>query len=72
MSEARILPSPRVDSDVACVVNALHRSGPIDLGDLGDQPQLTNWGRQRLEHAVVSAWASDLISFDSRDLIVVL
>jgi hypothetical protein len=72
MTEARTLPGPWDDTDVARVLRALHRAGPLPLRDLSHEPDLLDWPAQRIEHAVVSAWARNLISFDNRDLVVAL
>lgn len=72
MNEARTLPGPWEETDVARVVRALHQSGPLQLSDLSREPDLLGWPAQRIEHAVVSAWSRNLISFDSRDLLVAL
>jgi hypothetical protein len=58
--------------DVACVVRVLHHAGPIPLRELADDPELADWSRDRIEHAVVSAWSSALIFVDTRDLLVAL
>jgi hypothetical protein len=57
---------------VALVVRALHQSGPLQLDELADEPDLSGWPAHRIEHAIVAAWARNLISFDPRDLLVAL
>ena len=72
MTEARTVPGPWEETDVALVVRALHRSGPTLLGDLPRDPALDGWPAQRLQHAIVSAWARNLIFFDTQDLLVAI
>jgi hypothetical protein len=62
----------RKENDLACVLGMLRRSGPLDLDDLRDAPELADWPAQRLEQAVVTAWSRNLISVDQRDLLVAL
>jgi len=73
MTEAhRTLPGPWEDTDVARIVRALHRSGPLPLQDLTREPELVSWSAQRIEHAVVSAWSRNLIFIDRRDHLIAL
>jgi hypothetical protein len=73
MTEAhRTLPGPWEDADVARIIRALRRSGPLLLRDLTREPELVGWPAQRIEHAVVSAWSRNLIFIDQRDLLVAL
>ncbi|MBW8749950.1 MAG: hypothetical protein JF565_00800 [Propionibacteriales bacterium] len=58
--------------DVARVLRVLHRSGPLPLGELADEPELADWPSERVEHALVSAWSHALIFIDTRDLLVAL
>jgi hypothetical protein len=60
------------DRDVIHVVRALHRWGPQSLPDLVDDPELAGWPAQRVEHAVVTAWAQNVIFVDTRSLLVAL
>lgn len=63
---------PWDDADVTQVVRALHRSGPLPLAELNHTTDLDGWSRQRVEHAVVSAWSRNLIFVDAQDLLVAL
>ena len=58
--------------DVARVLRVLHRSGPLPLGELADEPDLADWSSERIEQALVSAWSRALIFIDTRDLLVAL
>ena len=74
MAEAQRHPRATADGteDVACVVRVLHHAGPIPLRELAEDPELADWTRERIEHAVVSAWSRALIFVDTRDLLVAL
>lgn len=63
---------PWDDADVTQVVRVLHRSGPLPMSELGQTGDLAGWTRQRVEHAVVSAWSRNLIFIDTRDLLVAI
>jgi hypothetical protein len=63
---------PWDDADVTRVVRALRRSGPLPMSELHLTADLAGWTRQRVEHAVVTAWSSNLIFVDTRDLLVAL
>jgi hypothetical protein len=60
------------ETDMAHVVGVLHRSGPLSFRDLRLLPEIGGWSRQRVEHAVVSAWSANLIFIDTHDLLVAL
>jgi hypothetical protein len=62
----------REESDLACVLSTLRHSGPLELEDLRDAPEIADWPARRLEQAVVTAWSRNLISVDRRDLLVAL
>jgi hypothetical protein len=68
----RSLPGAWDQSDVAQVVRTLREAGPMRLSDLLRHPDLVGWRSDRLNDAVVVAWADDLISIDPRDLLVAL
>ena len=73
MTEAhRSLAEVRGETDLACIVGTLRRSGPLRLVELHDEPALADWPNQRLEQAVVTAWSQNLISIDQRDLLIAL
>jgi hypothetical protein len=74
MAEAQRHPRATTDreEDVASVVRVLHHAGPIPLRELAEDPELADWTRERIEHAVVSAWSRALIFVDTRDLLVAL
>jgi hypothetical protein len=73
MSEAhRTLPGPWEEGDVARIVNALRRSGPLPIRDLPREPEFAGWAIQRIEHAVISAWSRNLIFIDQGDQLVAL
>jgi hypothetical protein len=71
MAQRKVHPG-REAEDVARVVRVLHRSGPLPLGSLADEPELADWPSERVEHALVSAWSRALIFIDSGDLLVAL
>ena len=58
--------------DAVQVVRTLRRSGPLRLVDLGREPELLDWSPTRVERAVVSAWARNLIFVDTSDLLVAI
>ena len=68
----RSLPGAWDQSDVAQVVRTLRQAGPMRLSELLGHPDLAGWRAERLNDAVVVAWADDLISIDPRDLLVAL
>jgi hypothetical protein len=73
MPEAQpILPGRREEADAARVVRVLRLAGPLTLTGLARHPALSGWPRDRLENAVVSAWASTQIFVDTRDLLVAI
>ena len=63
---------PWDDADVTQVVRVLHRTGPLPMSELNQTRDLACWTRQRVEHAVVTAWSRNLIFVDTRDLLVAL
>ena len=69
-SDGAIGPDP--DRDAADLARTLRRSGPLDLGELSQQPDLHDWSIARLEGAVVSAWSHNLIFIDVRDNLVAI
>jgi hypothetical protein len=68
----RSLPGAWDQSDVDRVVCTLREAGPMRWSDLLGHPDLAGWRPDRLNDAVVVAWADDLISIDPRDLLVAL
>jgi hypothetical protein len=60
------------ESDVTQVVRALHRTGPLPLGELARVPDLNGWPGTRIEHAVIVAWSRNLIFVDPGDQLVAL
>jgi hypothetical protein len=72
MTAVHTISEPSEVTDATRVVRALHRSGPTALRDLDGQPGLTDWPAERIEHAVVSAWAENLIFVNTRDELVAL
>ena len=73
MAEAQaILHGRHEQADVARVVRVLRLAGPLTLASLACHPDLAGWSRDRLEHAVVTAWSSAVIFIDSHDLLVAI
>jgi hypothetical protein len=66
------LPGPWEATDTARVVQALRRSGPRPMRELGADQDFEEWPEKRLEAAVVAAWSRNLISIDPSDLLFAL
>lgn len=65
--------APRDDErDVAVVVGLLRRSGPCPFAGLCDVLEQDHWSRDRVEHAVIEAWAQSQLSVDREDRLVAL
>ena len=58
--------------DAREVARTLRRAGPLEIAELQRQPELEGWSASRVESAVVSAWADNLIFFDTRDQLVAI
>lgn len=62
----------RVDRDVTAVLQALRRWGPASIDQLGIELSAMAWDHDRIQQAVVAAWAAGLLSFDVDDRLVAL
>jgi hypothetical protein len=60
------------DRDAAQVTRTLRRVGPLHLDELAQEPDLLEWSTGRIERAVTTAWARNMIFVDPRDLLVAL
>lgn len=60
------------DTDVARIVEFLHRTGPCTLSALRSENELRAWSDMRLEGALVAAWSQCRIFVDAEDELVPL
>lgn len=68
------LPLPHLEhrADAARVIAHLRRNGPETIHDLLHDDELADWSTERVEDAVVDAWAQTLIFVDRQDRLVPL